>query len=489
MHGSRPQVMPGNLLHTRISAKQQKRINKEDNILEKLKSTEITLKVQHEKFQREIHELMKKKTATLEHIRTFRTEINDRLDELEQNTVASIEVRYKSFIIKLEKEMKAIEGNKASIQSARDRLVSAVTNKNASQTFVDTKKGNEIVSKVVKSMEESKPKPQEPDIEFRADSRLPALLQELYALGNITQTDTKKAEHTETVSVKRKSSRQINKKSNISEAGNVPPEAKLQIIDIKKYSVKIPSDEYACNIKSACTLEDGTILLSDHANNKLKRLDSLTYSVIDFCDLPRRPWQACSISLHQAAVCLPYKQEVHFISLTDRMTFKNELTTDFKCYGLAYADNNLYISDRGTSIYIYSVLGRKLQQFSRNLSGQMLFSNICSVVVYNDGSKIYVVDSHKGLIVLDKNGKVCNDYNGTKLSIAYDSYLTEGGSLLMFRHNSRNVIIYELNGKLIGEVVKFDDKSAWQRAICCNQQMFKMIIGGNRDDIEVFDLI
>ncbi|XP_053390122.1 uncharacterized protein LOC128553040 [Mercenaria mercenaria] len=436
-------------------------------IQQKLDSVTKVLKEQQEKFKREKERLLKSKTVTLENIKKFRKEINDRLDELEKNTISYIEDKYKTFLNEMEESIRILETSKASLKSAREKLTLASDNK--LQNFVNVKKGENIAENAAISVEASQLQTPFKDIDFTGDHRLASLLHEINVFGKIEQRIAMKTENIGTVNIHKNDSL-------------------LQVKGCTKCSVKVQSDKEYCNIVSACTLEDRTIILSDCNNNKLKRLDSSTYTVIDYCNLQGRPWQVCSIDKQQAAVCLHDKKEVQFISLSSKMTLTNKIKTDFECRGLSYADGNLYISDY-TSVYIYSVSGRKLKQFSKDQSGQKLFSNILSLAVSEDGSKICVADYDNGLIILDNNGRVVGRFNDSQLKSAYGCCLTGRGSLLVCGNNSDNVLQFGPNGNLIGEVVKFDDTSAWHQAICCNQQMSKMIIGRNRDEIEVYDLI
>jgi hypothetical protein len=98
------------------------------------------------------------------------------------------------------------------------------------------------------------------------------------------------------------------------------------------------------------------------------------------------------------------------------MKTTNKIKTDFDCRGLAYANNHLCISDI-TSVYIYTMSGRKLKQFNIDKSGQKkLFYSINSLAVSKDTTRIYVADCYKGLIVLDNNGQIVTTFNGEKYS-------------------------------------------------------------------------
>ncbi|XP_045210802.2 uncharacterized protein LOC123562215 [Mercenaria mercenaria] len=437
-------------------------------IQQKLDLVAKALTEHQEKFKRERERLLQSKTATLKNIKNFRKEINDRLDELEKNTVSDIEDKCKAFINETEESIRILETSKSSVKSARDKLAS--TGDNKLQNFVNIKKGKNIAGNAAKSVKASQLQTPFKDIDFTADHRLASLLEEINVFGKLEQMKVMRSENVGTVNICKN-------------------ESLLQVKGSTQCSVKVRSDNRVCKIISACTLVDGTIILSNQYNKKLKRLDSSTYTVIDYCHLPGEPWQVCSINKQQAAVSLQAKREVQFISLSSKMALTNKMKTGFECRGLSYADGNLYISDYCLSVYTYSLSGEKLKQFSKDQSGQKLFSDIRSLAVSEDGSNIYVADRNNGLIILDNNGTVVGRFNGSQLEGAKGCYLTGRGSLLVCGCDSDNVLQFRLNGNLIGEVVKFDDIFASYQAICCNQQMSKMIIGTDRNEIEVYDLI
>jgi hypothetical protein len=249
----------------------------------------------------------------------------------------------------------------------------------------------------------------------------------------------------------------------------------------KKYSVRIRSDTSICDIVSACTLEDGTMILADHNNNALNRLNGSTFAVIDHIDINGRPWQVCPISMQEAAVCLRDALGVQFLSVSNKMTLSRKISTDFECFGLVNYAGFLYISDKRTSVHVYDMAGQELMKYE---FGKELFSFIRSLSVNKNGSKIYVGNHKCGMVVLNKNGSVAKELDGVHLD-AYGSYRSFRGTLLVC---SKNVLQFGPEGDLVGEVLAFDDKTASCGAICCNLQMTKMVIGKNRDEVEVFDL-
>ncbi|XP_060596066.1 uncharacterized protein LOC132749826 [Ruditapes philippinarum] len=421
----------------------------------KLKEIAKTLAKQADRFKQDKQRLLKRKAELLADIRKFRQEINDHLDKLEKCSLDEIEDKVKSLEDRIEDSLKQLQANKSRVTSANDKLASSITNQ--SEVFVYVKMAEDAANVANKYIEDAKFNSTVEGIDLQPDRTILTQLQQKKTLGILSEKITKTA-----VTL-------------------------FQIKGNQSYNVQVKSDKIICNIHSVSCMEDGTIILADYNNNKLKRLHSYNYTVTDDCDLPSEPHQVCMINNTQVAVTVPSKKEVHFISLERQMKTTNKIKTDFKCYGLAYANKNLYISD-DTSVYMYTLSGRKLKQFSKDQSGHKLFSDICRIAVSQDATRIYVADYCNGLIVLDNNGQVITSFNDGQLQGSNCCYLTEAGNVLVSGYLSNNVLQFTYEGELIGEVIKADKRKRGIKSVCCNQQMTKIYIGRPADEIEVYDI-
>ncbi|XP_060560326.1 uncharacterized protein LOC132720253 [Ruditapes philippinarum] len=422
----------------------------------KLKALAKIIAVQTNKFQQEKQNLQKRKAELLDDIRKFRQEINDQLDKLEKSSKDEIANKFKLLEDKIEEGLKQLQEHKENVTSANDKLASP--NPNEAELFVHVKIGQNAENVANKFIEDTKMNRTVSEIDFHSDRNLIEQLKQNKTIGMLTEKTTKTADKL------------------------------LQITGEQSYCVKVMSDEQKCNICNACYMEDDTIILADYNNSKLKRLDSHDYIIPDCYNLPEEHWQTCKTNETQVAVTLPSKQEVHFISVNRQMKTTNMIKTDFTCFGLAYAINHLYISDN-TSVYIYTMSGKKLKQFSTDQSGRELFSNIISLAVSKDATRIYVADGYKGLIVLDNNGQIVTTFNGKQLEGANYCHLTEAGSVLVSGLHYNNVLQFTSDGELMGEVIKADSKKQGINSVCCNQQMSKMCIGRrDEDNIEVYNI-
>jgi ElaB/YqjD/DUF883 family membrane-anchored ribosome-binding protein len=410
------------------------------------------------KFKQDKQWLLKRKAELLTDIRKFRQEINDQLDKIEKNSIDEVEDKVKHLEDKIEDNLKKLQANMARVTSANDKLASPNTNQ--AEVFVHVKIGEDAANVANICIEDYKSKHTGDDIEFQPDKKIITQLQQYKSLGTLTEKITK------------------------------TPGTLFQIKGKESYCITATSDKEVSNFISACCLKDDTIILADYNNNKLNRFHSNNYTVTDYC-LPGEPWQVCSINTTQVAVTLPYKGEVHIISVEGQMSTTNKIKTGFECYGLAYTKDNFYISN--FHVHIYTLFGKKLKQFrikqSLLQSMLLLFTVSKGLGVSKDATRIYVADGNQGLIVLDNDGKVITNYDGENLHNATCCYVTEAGSVLVSGYNSNNVLQFTSDGELIGEIIKADSEKRGIVSVCCNQQMSKMYVcRESNNNIEVYDI-
>ena len=222
---------------------------------QKLKALADSLNEHLEIFNMEKERLLKSNEATLQIIKKFRKEINDRLDELEKTSIADIEDKFAALIGIVEKGMAMFETNKAKVNKCLD--VISKGNECITQKFVNIKKSKHLVSKTTEFIEENKLRIPSQDIDFSADVRVLPLLKEMNALGKTVQ--------------------QASMGTDESKLPGIPNEEALhKTRRVKKHNVSLKGDRFECSILTACTMDDGTVILAEGRNNKLKRLNGST---------------------------------------------------------------------------------------------------------------------------------------------------------------------------------------------------------------------
>jgi hypothetical protein len=117
--------------------------------------------------------------------------------------------------------------------------------------------------------------------------------------------------------------------------------------------------------------------------------------------------------------------------------------------------------------------GDRQQQISEDQSGRQIFSNICSLAVSSEHSKIYVANWDKGFIILDRTGQLVGQFNGPELKLAYGVCLYKNDNALSCGRESKNVLQFSPDGILLCEVLHTDKHC---QTICCYKDFTKLIV-------------
>jgi hypothetical protein len=167
-------------------------------------------------------ELLNNKASTLHSISQFRKEINDRLDELEKETVDDAVTRFNG--TKLDNKMKKCEALKTSLVSIKDNI--KTNRENKFQKFVTVTK--DMTRQAIKDIHASPVLTN--DICLNLDHNLLSMLKKIDSLGTFGQKEQK---------------------------------AILGVGKSDILCIKVDSDEEDCSITSACELHNWTVILSD----------------------------------------------------------------------------------------------------------------------------------------------------------------------------------------------------------------------------------
>lgn len=171
----------------------------------------------------------------------------------------------------------------------------------------------------------------------------------------------------------------------------------------KEIDVKLGYDAFPCNIFGSCLTEDGSLLLADFNNNKLKRVNLSTETVRDYLNMPGSPIAICQTSNNEAAVSLD-NSTIQFVSIGEKMTCTRQLKLGHYCYGLAYKDEKIVVTEKSHAIYIHSMTGVVLHKTTADKSGKVICKNNRHISLGTNRDKVYVADQKSGLVTLDGEG-------------------------------------------------------------------------------------
>ncbi|XP_060573283.1 uncharacterized protein LOC132731173 [Ruditapes philippinarum] len=322
--------------------------------------------------KRLVKELDAQKDKAVESIRQFRKEMEGILDTLEKATLKSLEEKYKNGKEKLENEIKNLQRHIDELELSSQKLTKSVGNK--AQEFVAVKTSRKQIMEANEAEAESVTNSSDVKVKFIADSTIKDALKDFKTFGLISVSNTE------------------NKRD------------KMYVVKRKKQvNIKHVNDRETCYIYGSCFTDDGLLILADYENKSLKLIDMSSESIKHRLDFDVPPQTICQISKKDFAVSLD-NQTIQFVTIGDKLVTTKQLKLDHYCYGLAYKDNKLFISDENTALYIHDMNGTMLQKTTTDKQGSAIFSSNRHISVSSDGKMMYVTDLSKGLIVLDLEG-------------------------------------------------------------------------------------
>ncbi|XP_060565227.1 uncharacterized protein LOC132724392 isoform X1 [Ruditapes philippinarum] len=402
-----------------------------------------------------VKELDAQKDKAVESIRQFRKEMEGILDTLEKATLKSLEEKYKNGKEKLENEIKNLQRHIDELELSSQKLAKSVGNK--AQEFVAVKTSRKQVMAANGAEAESVTNSSDVKVEFIADSTIKDALKNFKTFGLISVSNTE----------------------NIRD--------KMYVVKSKKQvNIKHVNDRNTCNVYGSCFTDDGLLFLPDYNNRALKLIDLSSGSIKHRLDFDVPPHTICQISKNDFAVSLNNKT-IQFVTMGDKLVITKQLKLDHNCYGLAYKDNKLFISDKNAVLYIYDMNGSMLRKITNDKQGNSIFIGNRHISVSSDGKIIYVADMYKSLIVLDLEGNY-------KTTITDPDFVSLKGVCKDKRGNifvcgsgrSKIVQINENSGAKMGVL---GDICESRSASFYSQQDILVVIISNSDTIEVYDLL
>ncbi|XP_045195183.2 uncharacterized protein LOC123550845 [Mercenaria mercenaria] len=398
-----------------------------------------------------LEELNKSKTDAVNEIKAFREEMETMLRNMEKESVKEVDKEYQNKHAVLLEEIKKSENQIICLEQAADNIKQS--DGNVSQQFVSIKTAQRIIAQTDDIMN-SVDAHAHAKVSFAADQSVLGFLQQLNTFGSVN-SDT-------VYSVK--ASREIN--------------------------IRVLGDKSICTVYGSCLTQGGKLLLPDCWNKKLKRVDTGKSLVEDYCDLPCAPSGVCCIDNQKAVVTLN-NNTIQFVSLGNQMKPIHAIKLNHPCFGIAYKDNKLLITDNSTSLYIHDIAGTLLQTISKDSSGNNMFTQCRQIAFSDSGDNIYVADFQNNIVTLDRQGKRCSNFIDTELVNSRGVCSDRRGNIFVCASESKNIMQIRQNGQKVGIVVKPSDGLNQPRSITFSPQMNTLFVTGKNmtnGNVKVFEL-
>ncbi|XP_053390730.1 E3 ubiquitin-protein ligase TRIM71-like [Mercenaria mercenaria] len=324
-------------------------------------------------------------TDVLADIKKFRTEINQRLDELERQAEDAAKTIQKENNTNLKTVETTCDDVTKSLKTSSDTIKHLNTTKQADKLFMELKLAKQMITDHEKSVHHLAAYDVK-EYNFKENKAILTLLDKESSLGTFAEKSLKQPSPPPHVDIK---SRQTSHQG--------------------KICVKISKDKNRCWIRGMFLLNPDLLIITDWSNTAVKMVDTSSQSVTDQLQLGTRPQDVISVTSTELAVTLPDYHNIQLISASsNKLKKKQTLKVDGPCYGISYCQGKLFVSfTNPAKLQILDTNGTVLT----TVEGETIFNS--PLYVTTNTNSIYVSDwMMKTITRLNWQGEVIGSYGG-----------------------------------------------------------------------------
>lgn len=396
------------------------------------------------------NDLEKVKESRLREIQSFRQDINTRLDEMEQASIAKLENAFK--------EMSDILQDKLNdLHLAFDYI--------SNSNYESKKRHEELLKNSISETSQF----------LHGDSNL------------ITSSP---------VFVKNTKLLEILKSFNSLGAFNCPKKKGVyHTRGEETVNIAHEDDKEVCSIQSACFTSCNNVLLADYKNKNVKVLDCTDYNIKDMLPLKHYPVSVCKISDAEAALGLAEtlyfggSNSIQFLSTKDKLVPTRTVKLDHCCTGICVVGGELFVSNQRKRLYVYNLEGELQNTIHLDQTGSEIFSKSYTITKSDNGKMVHVTDLNKGLVTVDREGNVLWTFSGSELKMAWGVCTDAYGNCFVAGSNSGNVVQIGTSGDYLGEVVPASYGIKDPQAVCFDRESSRLLVTRyNCNSVHIFSL-
>ena len=343
-----------------------------DLILAKTKSLQDAYDRLEKECKENEAELERSKEACKEEIKTFRKQLDDFLDKLEENMLATLDQyaskenhRMHQHIETLTTALRMLDTEHTLLDKARqdgrkESMFSVDTQ--VSTNLRDFQSRLDDLEKYVSNVR----------LSFERNTALDGLQKDVKAFGTLKLSAKEVKMSKKTVLLGR------------------------QIQLRRKVNVRLADDENDPFITGCIFMSNGYLVACDYNNNNIKLLDS-SLSLQDSLKLPTHPRDVSVIDDNTVIVTMPGRKQLQYVQVFPQLRTSHVIQLDKECWGVKVSGQNIYVScysflDNDGEVRVLDKQGNLQRRLGIRDDGSYLFSTPYNITVSTAGDKIYVSD-------------------------------------------------------------------------------------------------
>ncbi|XP_052779317.1 uncharacterized protein LOC128216711 isoform X2 [Mya arenaria] len=436
--------------------------------------------------------------TNINELRKFRTEINQYLDKRENELLAEIDQKKRTSKTLLDELKSKCTNMKSSIEKLKSEL--QAQDENGNQLLIVGKRAIKELAGLQAALEDVSRRNEVPRYKFHRDPETEKLIASEKTIGRLEEDESTSAlgqqhrqqqtkqeqRQQETMQQHQKQMKAVSQNGESTaiagqqeqqqqkeqqprqletmqqQQKHVSPKAlnqcradlsQSQFRKLPDIPVKKAADTRECFLTSMTLQSRGRLLLADCHNCSVKLVDTTTNKMVSQVKLPGQPWDMCLLPGDRAAVTLPLKNKIQFISTQGNVTLLDRVKVDGYCYGIDFCDDYLVVSFCPGKVVLMNMKGKVKKSVYKYNSGEPLFQNPCYLTVTRESLTppvIYVSDwSTNTITKLSISLEVLHTYQDPILKSPRGMTAVGDNQLLVCGMDSYNILLLDtLTGKI-----------------------------------------
>ncbi|KAK3579793.1 hypothetical protein CHS0354_022102 [Potamilus streckersoni] len=395
------------------------------------------------------------KSAILQQIRSLRSELNAKLQKLEDDLIASLEINHKTEDLTLQNKEARGQSLISAIDSDLTQLNLVMTHGSEVQKVIILHNMEKNKNRYLKAISEYQEDLKYIKIGFEVNKNLNGLIHDLNSFGQITVTQSK----TTLPLLPAVTPSQPNAETVSGSSGIQLNDRKA--VKVSEISVNESVDNSFCYISDILTLQRAKQIFIDFNNRKIK-VYGKNCQFQESMTLMGQPWSACILPDDNMAVTLPYKKTILVISIYDKMHKVREIKTRLRCWGVAVMKNQLVITTLNDehSVLILDMNGSEIRTFRRDNYESEKLLNPYYVKINKTETIIYIsYNNGNKMVAYNTSWDVVFTYTDQDMNSPRGIDTDREGNIYLCGYSSFNVQQISADGKLIKALItKKEDK-------------------------------
>ena len=397
------------------------------DVLDKAKSLQTRI----ESCERDGHFSRKKLEETKEEckkeIRAFRQEINQILEKMEKEILESLGKKANEQLQAIEKQLSTLSATLQALSVDMDTLENADKTAEEGIMFAADVKISKSMSEYEGLVQDISKGMQQMELVFQRNKDLTDMLNRMDGLGKI----------------------EAHLMRSIKQDCKVILDMKVK--SAKEVNIKLSDDSYDPDIRGCAFLSNGSVLLCDSENSKVKLLDS-DWSVNKSLKLSDKPWNVAAVDENEAIITFYSINDLQYISTHPDLKLGKKIPLPEQCWGLDVVNDEIYTAynKRSGHVEIWK-LDRSGNMKSKSVLTQSSYCGslyLCLGSLTDHNPRVYLADGgYSRVRCYQLDGRMVYQYKDKELASPRGIYVDSAGNSLVCGWNSHNVVVITADGR------------------------------------------